>query len=287
MQNICVVTVDSTSTKNVIWWEKPTNAPIDSFRIYRDISSVFTYVGSTSYNELSTFTDSTVGVDPNLTSYRYKISVLDTCGMESDTSDYHKTMLLQVSPAIPSGYNLDWDDYLGMTATEYKILRDTTGTGNFWQAIDSVGFAITAYTDPIPWDTVSYVIETDHPTGCTATLKNPLPMGSNLNSSRSNTYRTGDSTAVSVNNISNEFSVNIFPNPSNGMFTLDLKNNNSGSAIIKVYKVLGEKVYEEALTLKGTDNRNTISLPSGSGQGVYYLQISTSDNITTKKIIIE
>lgn len=280
-QAICVVTVDSTSTKNVIWWEKPLNAPIDSFRIYRDISSVYTYVGAVSYNSLSTFTDSTAGVDPNLTSYRYKISVLDTCGMESDTSAYHKTMLLQVSPAIPSGYNLDWDDYLGMTVTEYKILRDTTGTGNFWQAIDSVGFAITSYTDPIPWDTVSYVIETDHPTGCTATVKNPLPMASNLNSSRSNIYRIADSTATGIHTMNGESMISIYPNPSSGIFTIEVKEKNTS---VKIFNMLGDEVRG----INTISNKEKISVDiSRYAKGMYYVRALNGKNTVTRKIVIE
>lgn len=280
---ICVVTVDSTSTKNVIWWDKPVNAPIDSFRIYRDISSTFTYIGSASYNSLSTFTDSTLGVNPNFTSYRYKISVLDTCGFESDTSSYHKTILLQVSPAIPSGYALDWDDYLGMTVTEYKILRDTTGTGNNWQAIDSVGFSTTAYTDPIPWDTVNYMIETDHPTGCTATVKNPTPMASNLNSSRSNVYKIIDSTStgVNANAVDGESLIAIYPNPSNGIFIIEVKEKNTS---VKIFNMLGDEIRK----INAVYNREKISIDiSRYAKGMYYIQASSGKNITTRKIILK
>src|ERR1035437_111027 len=43
---ICMVTVDSTSTKNVVVWDKPQNVPIDSFKIYRQIASVYKHLGT-------------------------------------------------------------------------------------------------------------------------------------------------------------------------------------------------------------------------------------------------
>lgn len=39
VQPICLITVDSTSTKNVIVREKPVSAGIDSFKIYREITT--------------------------------------------------------------------------------------------------------------------------------------------------------------------------------------------------------------------------------------------------------
>lgn len=278
--DICIVTVDSTSTKNVIVWDKPVNTPIDSIRVYRDVASVYTYVGSVSVNALSQFVDSTVGVNPNLASYRYKISAVDTCGNESGLSAFHKTIHLQISPAVPTGYNLDWDDYLGFPITQYRILRDTMNGGT-WHALDSTSFSITSYTDPVSWDTVAYVIEIDHPSGCTISIKNPNPMASNLNSSKSNLNRIGDST-MHVAQVKDEILMNIYPNPSSGLFTLDLRKNNS-PAHVRIYNMLGEEVWK-----LNTGRRNKIAVDLRSHPaGVYYLKVSTNEKITTKKIIIE
>ena len=77
VQDICLITVDSTSTKNLVVWEKPVTTGIDSFRIYREITSNnYQQVGSVHYNDVSEFFDISTGVNPNVTSYRYKVSVL-------------------------------------------------------------------------------------------------------------------------------------------------------------------------------------------------------------------
>ncbi|MFH1319382.1 MAG: T9SS type A sorting domain-containing protein [Bacteroidota bacterium] len=210
-QDICLITVDSTSAKNVIVWEKPITTSIDSFRIYRNIVGNYTHVGSVDYNSLSEFADNTLGVNPQVTSYRYKISAMDTCGNESALSDYHETIHLTVSQGSPPpAKNLIWDNYEGFNFNYYRILRDNTGNGDF-EVIDSVTSASTTYTDLYPpSEDVLYIIEVVHLSVCTATMmKHSGFTGQALkakdyNSSKSNTCSvagggTLSATATSTN----------------------------------------------------------------------------------------
>lgn len=279
--DICIVTVDSTSTRNVIVWSKPVGTPIDSIRIYRDVASVYTYIGSVSVNALSQFVDSTPGVNPNITSYRYKISAVDTCGNESGLSAFHKTIHLQVTLGSPSGYNLDWDDYIGFPIMQYRLWRDTMNGGT-WHRMDSTSFAITSYTDLISWDTVAYFIEIDHPMGCIISSKNPTLMASNLNSSKSNWCRTGDSTSGVFDDIPEELSVNIYPNPNFGLFTLALTKDKL-SADIKILNVLGEEIWRLNSIVRSKTIIDLRKYPAG----VYYLKGLVNEKIITKKIIIK
>ncbi|MFH1321738.1 MAG: PKD domain-containing protein [Bacteroidota bacterium] len=193
IQPICIVTVDTASTKNIVVWEKPIVNGIDSFRVYRDIIGVYTHIGSVPYDSLSEFVDTTSGVDPQTTSYRYKISVVDSCGNESALSDYHETVHLTVNLGIPPAMNLIWDNYEGFGFGYYRILRDSTGLGNFI-AIDSVTNSNTTYTDANPPSgNLSYIIEVVHATGCTATLK-----AKDYNSSKSNTSSISGYVQMSV-----------------------------------------------------------------------------------------
>ena len=67
---------------------------IDSFRIYReDSSTYYSHIASVGYHELSQYTDlDLVNADPNVNTKRYKLSILDTCGIESPLSPYHNTV---------------------------------------------------------------------------------------------------------------------------------------------------------------------------------------------------
>ncbi|MFH1321231.1 MAG: T9SS type A sorting domain-containing protein [Bacteroidota bacterium] len=185
--SICLVTVDSaTSTRNEIVWGKPLVTYVDSFRIYRNITNTYTYIGSVPYDTLSVFIDTTIGINPQITSYRYKISLIDSCGNESELSDYHETIHLTVYQGSPPKINLVWDNYEGIPFAFYYILRDSMGT-HVWEVIDSVDLANTTYTDLDPPSDPRYVIQVVHPDGCTATKEK------NYNSSLSNR-----STAISA-----------------------------------------------------------------------------------------
>lgn len=176
---ICLVTVDSTSSRNLIIWEKPIAGNIDSFRVYRDIVGTDTHIGSVAYSDLSKFADTTNGINPNITSYKYKIASVDTCGNISSLSDFHKTIHLQIN-----GANLTWDNYAGFASSfYYRILRDTLGIGNFI-VLDSVPNTNFTWTDiqPPVISSAGYIIEIVHPFGgCTVTKS-----VENHNSSRSN-----------------------------------------------------------------------------------------------------
>jgi hypothetical protein len=195
VQEICMVTVDSTSTMNVIVWEKPPGVTyIDSFRVYRDIAGVYSWVGSVPYGVDSYFTDSATGINPQVTSYRYKISLLDVCGNESEMSEHHETMHLQINNSGGTA-NLLWDDYEGFDTTFlYRILRDTTGLGdtNFVE-IDSVTNNNFTYSDINPPANSTYLVEVVHPWGgCTAKKVK------DFNSSKSNTSSVGDALSATT-----------------------------------------------------------------------------------------
>ena len=130
-QEICIVTVDSASAHNLVVWEKPIVAGIDSFIVYREMgTNNYMPIGSVAYDSLSQFVDTANGINPNVTSYRYKVSILDTCGTESNLSYYHETMHLSTNQGIGGEVNLIWDEYEGFPIVYYYILRDSTST---WQ----------------------------------------------------------------------------------------------------------------------------------------------------------
>ena len=112
--NICLVTVDTTFTHNVIVWERASQAsaiPIDSIRIYRaKLLGGDTLVGSVHWDSVSQFRD--YSADPNLRPYRYRISGVDSQGLEGPLSLPHQTIhfaILEQGDSI----RLRWTKYMG------------------------------------------------------------------------------------------------------------------------------------------------------------------------------
>ena len=86
MPDICLVTVDSLSQNNIIYWDKTGISNADTFIIYREVTTgIYKRIGSQHYNALSQFVDTARSIgpangNPNIGSYRYKLQSRDDCG---------------------------------------------------------------------------------------------------------------------------------------------------------------------------------------------------------------
>ena len=85
---------------------------------------------------------------------------------------------------------------------------------------------------------------------------------------------TGNENIVSSN------TVNIFPNPSQGFFTIQSETS-IGKGEIKVFNTLGEIIYQNNLS----SNTTEFDL-SNQPNGVYFVKINSNENSITKRIII-
>jgi len=257
-QEICIVTVDSASAHNLVVWEKPIVAGIDSFIVYREMgTNNYMPIGSVAYDSLSQFLDTTNGINPNVTSYRYKVSILDTCGTESNLSYYHETMHLSTNQGIGGEVNLIWDEYEGFPIVYYYILRDSTANGN-WEVLDSVSSNNFIYTDlNPPLSGVNYVIEVIPPNTCTSTK------AQDHNSTRSNRASIvgGGSQGIFQHPTNN---VNVYPNPTSDQITIDIKGYN-GNVNVEVYDLQGRLL---------ETTKNTIVSLKKHAKGIYVLKVS-------------
>ena len=78
--------------------------------------------------------------------------------------------------------------------------------------------------------------------------------------------------------------VNLYPNPSNGVFTIKMPPAKQGYEIT-VFDVLGKKVYSHSGKTPGFE---TLSYDlSHLGKGIYNINIVSGNQISTEKIIIE
>ena len=145
-ERLCVVTVDMETGKNLLVWEKTENAGILSYNLYRE-SGIGAYnpIANIPFDNLSIYTDT--DVSPENRTYLYKITVVDTCGNESDilSAPYHKPIFLTQVPS-ELGVSLEWTDYeiqgmpdLGDYLTSFEIYRGTESTGlSYYTSVGSI-----------------------------------------------------------------------------------------------------------------------------------------------------
>jgi len=275
---ICLVTVDTATGKNLIAWEKTAGEGIISYNIYRETSQagVYDLITNWPFDSLSQYTD--IFADPSVRSWRYKISALDDCGQESRLSAYHKTMHLTLNLGIGGVVNLIWNHYEGFIPFEgsYLIWR-LGGTG--WEHIATVPRTLNSYTDQTPPAGVLwYYVEAVHPTGCT-----PLKAGT-LNSSRSNRQsrlKTGVQEELNA-----EYNLRIYPNPSSGKFTLSMYLEKAENVDIRIYDLTGKLVYVSTFENYVDRFERDIDI-SQFASGIYHLTIKTDKGLFNYPLILE
>ena len=90
---------------------------------------------------------------------------------------------------------------------------------------------------------------------------------------------------VSINEITEQVSVTIFPNPSNGIFNLEMEqfvNLKMGS--IDIFNVLGEQIFQS--NIQNQTSNIQINL-SAQPKGIYFVNIKVGQELISKKIVIE
>ncbi len=155
-QEICLVTIDLESGKNMVVWENTQDEGIDFFRIWKEtnVTNVYEPIGEVEAEDYSQYVD--LESEPEQQQNLYKITVVDTCGNESEKSDYHKTLFLQYVSSV-GGVNLRWDKYEIEGATidfdSYIIYRGSDSTK--LDSVKTLSGSLNSWTDPEP-DVMTY-----------------------------------------------------------------------------------------------------------------------------------
>lgn len=277
---ICIVTVDMESGKNLIVWEKTYDQAIDFYKVYKQsYSGAYNYLASIPFDGVSICLDGTS--DPQIHADKYKISVIDTCGNESELSDHHKTLHLNVSPSgVSSGYSLTWGHYEGYDFTTYRIFRGTSADDLV--QIDSIAYDIGTftYTDITALDGVSYYYQVSavKPDGsCLGTKDVSGPYSQSVSNLEDNSFYVGIN-----NNEEEQQAWNIYPNPFSDQTTIAFSNPNHTVYELRVTDVSGKTVMlkKDITTNKITIQRENLS------PGFYLIELS-GENYYKGKIVVK
>jgi hypothetical protein len=89
--------------------------------------------------------------------------------------------------------------------------------------------------------------------------------------------------ASSINDVMSDISLSIYPNPSNGMFNLDINNPNSSEMIISVFNSLGQLVYiREVHSVKAFERINLSAMEAG----IYSIRLLSGGIVKSTKLIL-
>lgn len=257
---ICGVLTDTTTGNNIIVWDGST-LYADSYKIYRENSGNYTYLGSA---KASTGRFADLTANPAAQSYKYKLTILDSCGRETiiDSTKPHKTVRLVFNGYTAQTASMTWNSYPEIPNIGYVVKRSNNGSPFY--TIDSFGIAgvDTTYIDlnPVIGNNIYRI---DMP------LANPCTAGSI-------TYKKLTSNAVAsqyvgIAGVGKQATVSLMPNPAydklNIIFTQEIMQ-------VEVFDMLGKKLIAE----KGNSKKEAVLNISELAPGMYVMRINSVYN---------
>jgi len=272
-KEICLVTIDAATGFNQINFERDYNTNTASYNIYKETTQadVFDLIGSLPFTEPTlSFIDE--NSNPLQNSNRYKISVIDSCGNESQLSDQHQTIHLTSNVGVNGETNLLWNAYIGFDYGTFNILRGTSNSD--LQLIAQQPANLFSFTDLTPpsGTNLYYQIEVIKDDACDPSRSTEII------STRSN---------LSIINLTNipttfeEIGLRLFPNPMTDHFVLT--SSLQEGAQITLTDMLGKEIMTR--TLSGLDHVK-IEV-EGLTTGLYNLRIVLdSGKVAVKKMMV-
>jgi hypothetical protein len=273
-EEICVLSVDSATGKNLIVWDKTANKRTSDYVILKEnAQGQFVQVGTQPYVNLSVYAD--LASNPQAQPDRYKLALIDSCGNYSDTSDYHRTIHLQSNLGTTGDVNLTWTGYEGKPVQSYELWRWVTA-GNLVQ-IATVAASVTSYTDQNPpvAPNVYYVVNAIFPSNCSPTSGKTTA----FDVSKSNIL---NQTGISIDENWALKNVKVYPNPNAGIFTIEFINGFEAEQI-SIVDGVGRIIRDLS-----THGETTISVDlSNEPKGVYRISIRHQNGQSNLPIVVQ
>lgn len=304
---ICMVTVDSLSQYNVIYWDKTpfSGGAVDSFIVYREVSAnVYKPIGKRAFADTSMLVDTArtmypfplANGNPNTGTYRYKIQFKDSCGGHSRLSFYHNTIYITYLGNGQFTWNPRYTiGSLADTVKNYILLRDDLRTGK-WKPVASVAGTQNTLVDGNHklFAGAEWRVVTDWDILCTAKsgLLSPKKgyndvvvfTETTVTKSRSNIMNNLPVVGIQKNDADKEL-VQIYPNPATNNLTIEWSEQVAYNRLtITVQNYLGMSI------LKFMPDKNQTKMTfniSNLATGLYFIDLSTEDFHSVKKVVVE
>jgi photosystem II stability/assembly factor-like uncharacterized protein len=294
-EEICLVSVDEETGKNMVIWEKTPDAGIAAYNVYREtnVKNVYELLATIPYDSLSVFVDMTS--KPKNKAHLYKISVVDTCGNESQKSLYHKTLFLQYGGSV-EGVIMNWGEYEiegegnEIDFESYIIYRGSDSTK--LQPIDTVSASLDQYTDTDPdalagrryYRIAGVKSEACDPANLLSKKAGTGPYSHSLSNLEDNRLQ-----GSGVNDLlDSEYQLRVYPNPfsQKTKITYDLKE--MSEVKIEVFNLLGARVSTivNQSQAPGDYTYDLTATDIGSTEGIYYMRFTANGQSVIRKLIL-
>jgi len=273
VEPLCMVTVDEATGRNMLVWERSGAPHISGYNIYKlsNQTSNFEIIGTVDSSQQGLFIDTTG--NPNQSSAQYAMTTIavktcDTLPSEGPLSSPHQTIHLSANMGVNGEVNLIWNTYNGFSYPNFEIQRSTNSSPFY--TVGSVANTFLSYTDMFPpQGTNFYRINIEKAGGC-----DPSKSYTGV---RSNVV-DGNGNPASVNAIENTVLLSVFPNPSDGLFTITCQ----GKYDIKIADYLGRTIFSKT----SIENHHSLDLRNQPA-GLYFIILYQDDKVVGKSRIVK
>lgn len=292
--DICIVTVDSANQYNEIYWDKTAYPMLDSMIVYREvISNTFKRIGAVGKSAISRFVDTARSIgpangDPNISTYRYKLQMRDTCGNYGPKSLWHNTIFF-----THTGSTFFWTNnymiegpYNPVQTYSLMVCPNPTANATYSLVGTTTGNQSTL-NDPfynVYSATADWRVVADLGYTCTPSfmyVKSGInTQGANAPISKSSSNIQNNRPSIGMKEYNLKAVTRVYPNPTSGKLNIEFEKIN-GEVNIVMTDILGREVYNEK-TLA-----NRIIDVSGFSKGVYVLSLNTQNGKALYKVIVE
>ncbi len=274
--DICMVSVDSASGKNVIVWNKSDSELISEYVILKEgnEANVYEEVGSVPSDAVSTFIDS--GSNPREKATRYKLTFRDAQGNLYGTGSLHQTIHLSISQGVGNTWNLNWNPYLGFPVSSYNIYRGSNSED--MQLLGTVSGNFTSYTDlNAQPGVVYYMVEVINPNDC-----NPEGLKSGKYNSSISNIATNNS--LGIDNKLQLTSLTAYPNPATDKIKVISGDFQKENFVLSVVNSMGSVVFIREIS--GSELSNGYELATDDlSPGLYTIQATGSESAGAVRFI--
>lgn len=259
---VCIVTVDQVTGKNNVVWEPVTSDLINSYVVLKEtnVANEYAQIGTVAYGSSGIFED--LNSDPQIQANRYKLALIDTCGILSSTSNFHKTIHLTANQGIGSNVNLIWSDYEGFDFGSYSIYRGSSASS--LNLLTTIASNLNSFTDVNPpVGETYYMIEV---AGVSCDPQRTLVY------SHSNIL---DST-VGIEEFTST-RISLYPNPASTSITLQVNTPLIGEEYV-VFDAIGKVIYKNRI-----QSTNELIQLENFNNGNYFIKV----NEVVKRFVVQ
>ena len=292
--SICLITVDSLSNNNEIYWNKIDYPQADTFIVLRENSaSVYTPIARIPKTAFSSYADTNRSIgpitgNPNLSSHKYKLQFRDSCGNLSPMSDYHQSIFVQDNQTGNFTWNLYYIQNFGTVQTvNYILWRQSVTTGVSTTVAVTSGNAATdpQYASLAAAGNVKWFVSTSG-FNCSPSLRESGTSDVTANKTKTKSNSTNERqypVATDVkNNIITAKNIHIYPNPVQHKLKIETAGPIAALQLV-ITDLTGWQIYTEVIATNKCEI-NTESM----NNGVYFISLYDKDKLVcTRKIIVQ